>query len=47
VGRGGAAPGTPIGQLLGGSASPPREAGPVGIFLIVAFFVVLAWVLRR
>ena len=47
VGGGVTSAGNAVGQLLGGSASAVREAGPAGIFLIVAFFVILAWVLRR
>jgi hypothetical protein len=47
VGSGVSSAGNAIGQLLGGSAGAVREAGPAGIFLIVAFFVILAWVLRR
>lgn len=33
--------------LIAGTAGAVRDAGPAGIFLLVAFFVILAWVLRK
>ena len=36
-----------MGQLLGGAGGAVRDAGPAAIFLVVAFFAILLWVLRR
>ncbi len=47
VGGMGDAVGQAFGELLGGAGAAVRTAGPAGIFLIVAFFVIATWVLRR
>ena len=39
--------GSAVSQLLGGAGHAVFEAGPAVIFLGVAFFVILAWVLRK